>query len=41
MTLMELINPWRALAALKREHADLAEKYRKLTDRDARGRFRK
>lgn len=41
MTLKEWINPWGALASLKREHAALADKYRKLTDRDERGRFRK
>lgn len=41
MTLMEILNPWAALARLKAEHAALTARYAQLTDRDARGRFTK
>ena len=39
MTLKELVWPWGALTALKREHEALQREYARLTDRDARGRF--
>ncbi len=41
MTLSELLNPWRALAKLSREHAETQSKLNRLTDRDKRGRFTK
>lgn len=41
MTLLDILIPWVSLHRLRKDHAELSEKYRKLTDRDERGRFRK
>ncbi len=41
MTLREILNPWGALRDLKASYEALHREYSRLTDRDARGRFKK
>lgn len=41
MRLSDILFPWPALAKLRKDHAELQEKYTRLTDRDERGRFKK